>query len=124
MDIRLGTRNVRSLYIADSLGTVSIELSKYRLDLVGVQEVRWDGGGPELAGEYTFFYGKENENHELDTGSFEHKRIISTVKMVEFVSDRITCIILRGHWCHVVVLNVHWKDRFIEVATNSENKNI
>jgi exonuclease III len=29
---------------------------------VGVQEVRWDGGGTEPAGEYTFFYGKGNEN--------------------------------------------------------------
>jgi hypothetical protein len=43
------------------------EISKYKLDLVGVQEVRWDGGGTERAGEYTFSYGRGNENHELDT---------------------------------------------------------
>jgi choline kinase len=47
--------------------TVSKELSKYRLDLVGVQEVRWNGGATELAGEYTFFYGKRNEYHEVGT---------------------------------------------------------
>jgi hypothetical protein len=35
---------------------------------VGVQEARWESGGFEPAGEYTFFYGKENENHELGTG--------------------------------------------------------
>jgi hypothetical protein len=40
------------------------EMSKYKLYLVGVQEVRWDGGGTERAGEYTFFYGKGNDNHE------------------------------------------------------------
>jgi hypothetical protein len=38
--------------------TVSKELSKYKLDLEGVQAVRWEGGGTEPAGEYTFFYGK------------------------------------------------------------------
>jgi hypothetical protein len=36
-----------------------------------------------------------------------HKRIKSTVKRVEFVSDRMSYIILRGRWCHIIVLNVH-----------------
>jgi hypothetical protein len=35
------------------------------------------------------------------------KRIISAVKRVEFVSDRMSYIILRGRWCHTIVLNVH-----------------
>jgi hypothetical protein len=34
-----------------------------------------------------------------------HKIIISAVKRVEFVRDRISYIILRGHWCDIV-LNV------------------
>jgi hypothetical protein len=33
------------------------EISKCKFDLVGVQEVIWDRGGIEPAGEYTFFYG-------------------------------------------------------------------
>jgi hypothetical protein len=45
------------------------ELSRYRLDLVGVQ-VRWEGSGTATAGEYTYFYGNGNENHELGTGFF------------------------------------------------------
>jgi exonuclease III len=44
MDIRFGTWNVRSLYRAGSLKTVARELVKYKLDLVGVQEVRWEKG--------------------------------------------------------------------------------
>jgi hypothetical protein len=46
------------------------------LDLVRVQEVRWEGGGTEPA-EDVFLYTKENENHELGTGIFVHKTDIS-----------------------------------------------
>jgi hypothetical protein len=68
MYMRFYTWNIRSLYRVGSLMTVSRELSRYRSDLVGVQEVRWEGSGTTPAGEYTFFYGKGNDNHELGTG--------------------------------------------------------
>jgi hypothetical protein len=76
-------------------------------DLVGVQEIRFDRGSMKPAGEYMFFYRKGNEIHELSTEVFMHKRIISAVKRVEFVSDRMWYIILRGHWCDTIVLKVH-----------------
>ena len=34
-----------------------------------------------------------------------HHRTVSAVKRVEFVSDRMSYIVLRGHWCNIV-LNV------------------
>jgi len=66
--MRFGTLNVRSLYRSGFLTAVAMELARYKLDLVGVQEVRWDKGGTVRAGDYNFFYGKRNENYQLGTG--------------------------------------------------------
>jgi exonuclease III len=60
MDMRFGTWNVRSLYRIGSLKTVATESGKYKLDLLDVQEVRWEKGGTERAEDYTFFYGQWN----------------------------------------------------------------
>jgi hypothetical protein len=38
------------------LKTAARELGKYKLDLVGIQEVRWEKGGTEQAEDYTFSY--------------------------------------------------------------------
>jgi exonuclease III len=107
MDMRFGTWNVRSLYRIGSLTTVVRELGKYKLDLVGVQEVRWETGGTERAEDYTFFCGQGIGDHQLGTGFFVQKRIVSAFSKVEFVSDRMSYIILRGLWCNIIVLEVH-----------------
>jgi hypothetical protein len=64
-DMRFGTWSVSSLYRSGSLTAVARELARYKLDLVGVQKVRWDKGGTVRAGDYIFCYEKGNENHEL-----------------------------------------------------------
>jgi len=60
--MRFGTWNIRSLYRAGSLTAAARESARYKLNLVGVQEVR--------AGEYNFFYGKGNEDHQMGNRIF------------------------------------------------------
>ena len=41
--------------MAGSLTAAGRELARYKLGLVGVQEVSWDNGGTVRAGDYNFF---------------------------------------------------------------------
>ena len=71
---------------------------------MAVQEVRWEKEGMVRAGNYNFFYGRGSEYHQLGTGLYLHHRIVSAVKRVEFVSDRMSYIVC---WCNIIVMNVH-----------------
>ena len=51
-----------TLYI---YGLLTSELDRCTMDLVGVQEVRWEGSGTLESGNYTLFYGEGNANHQL-----------------------------------------------------------
>jgi hypothetical protein len=44
-DMRFGTWIVRNPYRVGAIKSIVGELEKHKLDLVGVQEVRWEGEG-------------------------------------------------------------------------------
>jgi exonuclease III len=66
MDMRFGTWNIRSLYRAGLLMTVAKEISKCKLDLVVVQEVRWDRGGTEPTGFTASVQNRNSCSHNLN----------------------------------------------------------
>ena len=55
--------NVKNVNRSGSITRKARELARYKLDLVGVQEITWDKGGTVRAGVYNFLCGKGEENH-------------------------------------------------------------
>ena len=68
--MRFSTWNVRGLYRIWAVSLVAQELAKYRLDLVGVQEVKLDGNGISSIADYLLFYGEGNNNDQLGIGCY------------------------------------------------------
>jgi hypothetical protein len=77
----------------------------YNLDLETIKEVIWDKGYQPEDG-YAFFCVNWNANHHLGTGFFVLNGIISTVKMVQFVSDMSSYMKITGRCCDMIVLKV------------------
>jgi hypothetical protein len=98
MGMRFGIWSVRRLYKTGSLKTVTSEVAKYNLDQLSVQEVRWDRGGSETADDYVFLYGNGNDNHQ---------GIISPVRKVKSVSNKMSYTVLRCRCSDMIFLNVH-----------------
>jgi len=75
-DMRFGAWNARSLHSAGSFTAAARELGRYKLDLVGMQEVRWDKGRTVRAGDYNFFMEEEMGIINYEQDFFVHYRII------------------------------------------------
>ena len=87
--MKFGTWNVWSFYRSGSLTRATRILARYKLYLVGVQEIRCNKVGTVGAGDVIFFHGKGNENQQFGTEFFVHRRIVPKVKKVEFLNDRL-----------------------------------
>ena len=57
--------------------TAARELGRYKLDLVGVQAVRWDKEGTVRAGDHNFLYGKDTKIVSWEQDFCTQQNIIS-----------------------------------------------
>ena len=64
-DILLGTWNVSSPYRACSLTAAARGLARYKLDLVGVQKVRWENWGHHKSRGLYFFLWKRKRKSSI-----------------------------------------------------------
>ena len=54
-----------------------------------------------------FFCRKETKISSLEQDFFVHHRTVSTARRVEYVSDRMSYIILRRRRCNIIFVNKH-----------------
>jgi hypothetical protein len=99
--MRFGTWNV-SVYRFGSLMTVTRELARCSLDLVGIQGAMSDKAVLKEQSVIRFLL-KRKWKSSIRNRIFVHQKAVSAMKRVEFVSDRMSHIVLRGRWFDIVM---------------------
>ncbi|VVC27148.1 Endonuclease/exonuclease/phosphatase,Reverse transcriptase domain [Cinara cedri] len=121
---RIGTWNVRTLYKAGALGTLVDAIDRYKVNIVALQEMRWQGEGCLPTGNMTLFFGGITSNkHENGVGFLVHNSLIPWIKQFRAINDRICYIRINMNHRDMVMIcayaptesgNEETKDAFYE----------
>ena len=63
--------------------------------------------GAVRAGNYIFFYEKGKEKLSIENRILVYHRIVSVLKRVELLRDRMSYIDMRSRWSNIIVSNMH-----------------
>ncbi|CAG4950961.1 unnamed protein product [Parnassius apollo] len=94
--LRIGTWNVQTMLQAGKMDEVGRELKTYNLDLIALQEIRWQGTGTIDKDEYTLHYSCADIQGHRGTGFIITKKLRTCVLGFEPVNDRLCKIRIKG----------------------------
>uniref|UniRef100_A0A914URD9 Reverse transcriptase domain-containing protein n=1 Tax=Plectus sambesii TaxID=2011161 RepID=A0A914URD9_9BILA len=89
MITRIGTWNVRTLHQSGRLKQLLKEFDRYRLDLLGVSEVRWKGNGEMTCDGKRILYSGNEDEHIRGVGLVLGKEAIRALIGWKPINDRI-----------------------------------
>jgi len=101
---KIGTWNVRTLYQCGSMAQVLREMQAYRLEVLGVSEMRWTGQGQFSSDGITVLYSGHSDQHTHGVGIFLSKGAASALIGWKPVSHRIITARLQTRQAKVTVI--------------------
>ena len=103
---RIGTWNVRSLYTG-KMDIVLREMAKTGVQMMGIGEVRWAGGGHFRSGDYSLFFSGHETTRANGVAVICHKEITAAVMGYNPINDRIMTIRLQGKPMNLTFIQVY-----------------
>lgn len=104
---RIGTWNVRKLYQCGRLAQLLREFDNYRLDILGISEMRWTGSGKIISEEKTVIYSGGDEHHVRGVGLVLNKVAAKALISWTPVSDRIITARLQSRHAKTTIFQVY-----------------
>ena len=129
----MATWNVRTMLIPGKMQEISKEMMKYKIDIIALQEIQWQGQRRIDKPAYTLLYsGSEEKTGQLGTGIMMNKTMKGSLLDFEPQNNRICKIRLKGRFRNMTVISAYApmndkddleKEKFYENLKEVCNKN-
>jgi len=107
-NIRVGTWNVRTMFEVSKTAQVVKEMGRYKLDLLGLSEVRWTGHGKiKLSDGDTIVYSGHETLHHRGVAIVIPRRHEKTLIEWEPIIDRIIKARFESKFCKLTIIQVY-----------------
>lgn len=104
--LRLGTWNVRSMTRPETLEALKREMIRYKVNILGLTEMRWLGAGDTISDEFRILYSG-GKARQRGVGIILDNATSRCVKEVVYVNDRLIMVRLNGDPVDIMVICVY-----------------
>ncbi|XP_022194934.2 craniofacial development protein 2-like [Nilaparvata lugens] len=105
--MHIETWNVRTLLQAGKLENAKQKMKRNRLDVMGMCEMRWEGNGELVSGDYKLFYSGEEKQGQHGVGVLLGPRVKDKVRRVDYIDGRLMMVRLEGSEKDLVIVQTY-----------------
>ncbi len=104
---RIGTWNVRTLYQCGKLAQLLYEFHNYRMDILGLSEMRWTGSDKVVSDGKTILYSGHDEQHIHGVGLVLSKEAAKALIGWKPINDRIITARFQSRHAKTTVIQIY-----------------
>jgi exonuclease III len=108
MDFQIATWNVQTMLQTGKMNEIGLEIPKFNISVVALQEIRWYGQGQINKKDYTLFYsGPKSRTGQLGTGFMISTKLKKNLIGFEPIREVLCKIRFKGRFINITMLSAH-----------------
>jgi exonuclease III len=117
----MATWNIRTILAPGKMEDIAEETVTKNIDILALQEVRWNGIWKIAKGNYTFYYsGTHERTGQYGTGFMVAKQMKDRVLQFDPISERISKLRIKGKFRNISIITIHAPTEEKEIETKGE----